>query len=1145
MLPMSFTARRANLEVLPRVVVLCAFVWSVAGCIGCGTDTKTNTDAKGTTTQDVPAPEDAEQDATDQPDVLETTDVPADAEQKSDADGMTVDADAGDVCFTDDQCKGKVTVKACQFAACKQGKCVADTKPGSCCDDSTCAPQECSDVKCNLGTSKCEYKPQPNCCPDKKNPLKTSFEKGTIEDFTASAVVANGTVTWHTETRRAHSGKSSLYFGSPCHYYDNAITVEKGCAGNGGTGTAIQTSLKTPEVLLGTNMMLHYWLWLETEPTYMAQGLPAGDCSAAPCGPTASCVDLGKDQGGSQCVQEKDVLTVKVSGDVQPVWNSTVIGKTTGGKWQHFVVNLAKYGGQSVQIEWAFATNNALKNKFEGIYLDDVSIETLCSDKGVLCGADVGTCAVDGASPCDDQGCTNFANVDKLGVCFHDKKADCCVGSIDCEDSNDCTKDFCQIGSGESTGVCANTPNGDNPACCSESNTFADAFDGGMSTWQTKASSSKTVSWHINPTCGSNGGPGLAFSDAAGTGYDDPSLGTGKGPKGTICSAPIAIKLGTVYNLASFKVKMQTEWSGQPVASYKNPPTLGGCAIDQLTVGVFEAGQLQKPPLWTSDAIYGTTEGKLQSMKVDLDPYAGKSVQLCFTFDACDSAGNNFSGVCIDDVKVDVACDKDKCLDETWCTAKSCHTAACGTDGKCAYTQIPGCCAIDADCDDQDSCTTDKCDVPACSHALVSATCCSPKTPVSEGLESGALPTGWKVKNLTGNAQGGFGKPYDTGIKWNVSALKAKTGAYSLYFGNNGTYNAGANVPAGLASSPEITVPANGSTLLTFELFLSTEWDGAVFTTPPSGVVVDRMRVGLTDPKVADASKATEWLWTSYDIAGTTNTHWQSVVINVPDTWKGKAAKLAFEFDAGTDTKNTFEGAYVDNVAVSTLCDKPGCLGDKECQPSSPDACKKFFCAMSVDAASAAKSYACSSDFKPGVGCCVPSSALPVETAESGLVSWKASGASSLVKWQAIPHKYLTGNGEIYFGNPTPFNYDDTTPGVKSVKGNLTSNPFTLSNDLKKGAVLSFNAWIDLEENWEVFEIYATSKAGKELLWSKKTGMVTADYKAVIAKQVDLSKYKGQGAIVLSFEFDSQDNLKNDKFQGIFLDDIKVSEPCL
>ena len=1145
MLPLSFTARRANLEVFSRLALLASLLWLVASCSSTPTPATKVTD---TGEQDVPGVDDQQGDATDVPDVG-GADLIAELPTVIDAGSDTKDtADTSGICTSDNQCQGKITVKSCQVAVCKAGKCIADTKPGSCCDDSACPLKDCSDAKCNLATSLCEYAPQFNCCKEQKKPLDTSFEGGTLDNFVASSVAANGNVTWHTETKRAHSGKSSLYFGNDCHVYDNSITVDKGCAGNGGTGTGIQTSLKTPEVLLGDSMMLHYWLWLDTEPTYMAKGLPKGDCSATPCSPGSSCVDLGKDQGGSQCIAEKDVVTVKVSGEVQPVWYSTAIGKTTSGKWQHFVVNLAKYGGQSVTIEWAFSTTNGAKNNYEGIYLDDVKIETLCADIGVTCGDGVGTCAVDGASPCDDQSCTNFVNVDKLGVCFHDKKPDCCVGSIDCEDNNDCTKDMCVIPTGDTTGACANTPNGDNPACCAESNTFSDGFDAGMSTWQAKGGNSKAVTWHINSTCGSNAGPGLAFSNAAGDSYDDPTLGAGKGPQGTICTAPIAVKLGTVYNLASFKVKMQTEWSGQQASAYKNPPTQGGCAIDQLTVGVFDAGQLQKP-LWTSDAIFGTTEGKLLGMQVDLDAYGGKSVQLCFTFDACDSTANNYTGVCIDDVKVDIACEPNPCQDDTMCPQKACNTATCNlADHACSYAKVAGCCIVDKDCDDADSCTTDTCAAGTCSNVSVSPTCCSAKSPLaSEGMEAGTLPTGWKVKNLTGNAQGGFGKPYDTTIKWNVSALKAKTGTYSLYFGNNGTYNAGANVPAGVASSPVFTVPANGSSLVTFDLYLSTEWDGAIFNVQPPSFVIDRMRVGLTDPAQVDPTKATEWLWSSYDIAGTTNTHWESVVLNIPDTWKGKTAKLTFEFDAGTETKNTFEGAYVDNVAVSTVCDKPGCLGDKECQPSAPDSCKKFFCAMSVDPASSAKSYACSSDFKPGTGCCVPDAALPIETAESGLVSWSASGTSSVAKWQAIAHKYLTGNSEIYFGNPTVFNYDDTSLGSKGVKGNLTSKPFTLSNDLKKGAVLSFNAWIDVEQSWETFEIYVTysSPTIKQLLWSKKTGMVAADYKAVIAKQVDLSKYKGQGAMVISFEFDSQDNLNNDKYQGIFLDDIQVAEPCL
>lgn len=1143
MLPMSFFAGRADCWLTRHTFVFSMALLAAAGCSSSTTTTpKISKDAGA----DNGAVDDLIDDSTEENDVPLVPDTVIEDIKVDAKDGVAGDADTGGgPCLGAADCKGKVTVLACQEASCVAGKCVAVTKAGSCCDDSACVAKDCSDVKCNLATALCEYKPQINCCPDKKNPLKTSFEKGTLEDFSAPSFATNGNVKWQTDTKRAHSGKSSLYFGNECHTYDNSMTEAKGCGGTGGTGTGVQTTLKSPELLLSSNMILQYWLWMDTEPTYANKGLPKGTCASA-CPITSSCVDLGKDQGGSQCIPEKDVLTVKVSGEVQPVWYSTQIAKTTGGSWQHFVVNLAKYAGQAVTIEWSFATTNGAKNNYEGIYLDDVSIETLCSDPGVLCGDGQGDCTVDGASPCDDQTCSLFVNVDKLGVCFHDKKPDCCIGTVDCEDNNTCTKDQCKINAGETQGVCANVPNGDNPACCAPTNLLTETFDAAGASWQHVGENSKNVSWRLDPTCGSNNSPGMHFSDSTFASYDDQSLG-GNGAKGTICSSPIDLKLGTNYNVATFNLKMQTEWSGQSKANYKNPPLFGGGIIDQLTVTVFAAGQLVQPPLWTSDVVYGTTEGQTLKMSVDLDAFAGKTVQLCFTFDAGDATANEFSGVCIDDVKVDITCDKIECLNNTdaSCLANCdpvCGIPTCNADHKCECPKIANCCTTDVDCDDKDSCTYDKCASGTCTHDLISNVCCSPKTPIQEGLETGNLPSGWKVKNLSGNAQGGYGKPYDQTIKWNVAAFKAKTGTYALYFGNNGTYNAGATVPAGTVSSPEFTVPANGTSLISFDLYLATEWDGAVFDVQPPSFVVDRMRVGLVDTSISDLTKATTWLWSSYDIAGTTNGHWQSVVAHIPEAWKGKAGKLIFEFDAGTDGKNNFEGAYIDNILVDGMCTAPGCVGAEDCQPPAPDTCKKFFCGLSIDPDSAAKTYACSSDNKPGVGCCVPSVSLPAETAEAGLVSWSASGSSTVAKWQSIPHKYLSGNGEVYFGNPVPFNYDD---GAKQVTGKLTSKPFTLSNDLKKGAELSFKAWIDVEQSFEVMQITASSSAGKQVLWDKKTGLAAADYKALITRKIDLSKFKGQGAIVLSFEFDSQDGVNNTKNQGIFLDDIQVAEPCL
>jgi hypothetical protein len=139
------------------------------------------------------------------------------------------------------------------------------------------------------------------------------------------------------------------------------------------------------------------------------------------------------------------------------------------------------------------------------------------------------------------------------------------------------------------------------------------------------------------------------------------------------------------------------------------------------------------------------------------------------------------------------------------------------------------------------------------------------------------------------------------------------------------------------------------------------------------------------------------------------------------------------------------------------------------------------------------------------------------------------------------------GNFAAYFGNPAAGNYAD---GAKSVSGKLESKTaFQLSADPKKGAVLSFKLWADIEASIETFQIkvIATDGGNTEVVWDHQNVAnfdAKKDLKSLVEKKIDLSAYKGKGAISIQFSFDSFDGVKNTG-QGIFIDDLAVLEPCL
>ena len=1098
--------------------------------------------------------------------------------------GATDDAALDDTADTPAGCPkncSEFKVKACEVAKCVANKCVAEFKPNTCCSDGDCAKVSCTNAKCDIAAAKCTYTPIVDCCGEggTLQVFDVGFEQSSFEGFKETVDNAlTDNVKWQLSTKRAHTGKTSLYLGNDCYTYDPSMSTANGCGP--GPGLAVVSHLKSPDITIPPGKagqaqpaMLHFWYWLATEPQLTGPGgaQVAGTCSK-PCAADQSCVKI--DAATSQCVFEKDVLVVKVNGDAK--WYSTTeTKKTTGGVWKHALVNLGDAGG-GVSITWEFDTKTGAKNNFEGVYLDDIKVETICAKEGTLCN-DTAPCKPD-AKDCTVDACTKFSNLPGQGFCFFDQTPGCCQGTGDCDDKNTCTIDSCSGASAGVLGQCKSVPDASNNQCCQPAKIAEDNFESGsLSGWKNVESPQPSVvKWQIDAKGGVGGGSAAWFGNATTKTYDDPGIKP-KGPKGEMCKA-VKLMGGTVYNIASFQVKLTTEWSGKAAAAYKNPPgshnpcaVTADCAIkgeecyvgkcgflpklDELTFGTMVAGQWK--PLWSSDALLGSTqvedgdkvEAKFQPVSVALDSLQGQEVSLCFRFDAGDATANSFAGPFIDEFKVDVACTYTECVADTDAAcvlkcSKACEKPSCAAGACLCVKTSDKCCTSDAMCNDSDTCTVDACKATQCTNEVKDAACCSNKTSVSQDFEKGAAATAnWTIKTLSGNSQSG--KPYDTAMKWAASALKAASGStYSLYFGKDGTYNTGATVPAAQADSPDVLLPKNGFTLVTFDLFLSTEWNGTVFVQPGT-LVIDRLRVGLFDPAETDAKKAIVWTWSSYAIGGTTNGKWQSVVTAVPDAWKGKTARLRFEFDAGHEKNNNFEGAYIDNLQVQTLCDKPECTEEIDCPNADP--CKKSFC--SKDAVTA--KFACKTDFKPGPGCCAPNNAVALETFEGGtLGAWSTSCTPGInVKWQAVPHKYLTGAYEAYMGNPAKGNYDEgaTVP----VKCELVySKAFQLKLDADKGAKLVFKMRADVEKSFETLQVFVkvAGSPTKEYVWSKavaKDFSPDTELKQVVEKKVDLAKFKGKGNLTIGFEFDSGDGGKNDKFEGIHLDDLQVVETCL
>jgi hypothetical protein len=551
----------------------------------------------------------------------------------------------------------------CQAAKCVDGQCVAVDKPAPwCCADNSCDDgNSCTVDSCDAQTAQCQHIADLTCCAGKQVLAAFDFEASldglTIVDGPTNGN-GSGKVGWKLSPDRKHAGATAAYFGNACKKYDTSATQDNLCQGDG-NALAVSTELATTELQLPESKKshVHFWLFLDTEPPH-TQTFGAGTC-AAPCPSDSSCVFFN---GKNQCLPEKDLLTLEVvvGTKVTPVFVSLSIGKSTAGGWQRVAADLSPFAGKKVKLRWRFATGTGAKNGFEGVWLDDIVIETVCPAAACStasgCSADSNACTLDTCSP--------YANSDTAsGACLYGVAPDCCLSSADCSDNNACTTDTC------TAGTCGNVPDASQPACCTPAGLVADSFEsGGLTGWTAVGLNSVGVRWRAlsgagRPTVPAGPPSGaMAFANESGTSYADEGLDVDVGAKGSICTKPTKLAEGTVYNLARFWLKLDTEWSGVLPSAYVNPPIEGLAKFDELKVEVFQGGLFAT--VWSSDVFAGSTltgPDPWKEVVVDLSYWAGKTVQVCLTFDAGDKQQNDYAGPAIDDFALEVACAKSDC----------------------------------------------------------------------------------------------------------------------------------------------------------------------------------------------------------------------------------------------------------------------------------------------------------------------------------------------------------------------------------------------------------------------------------------------------------------------------------------------------
>lgn len=662
-----------------------------------------------------------------------------------------------------------------------------------------------------------------------------------------------------------------------------------------------------------------------------------------------------------------------------------------------------------------------------------------------------------------------------------------------------------------------------------------------------------------------------------------------------------------------FQLRMNTE-----------PPSdfLSG---DNLTVWALNEGVEVK--VFDSVDINNTTKGLPGSYRlvaIDLSAWSGKTVSFDFRFDTKDEElnfglpGNLFDGVFLDDLRVQTTCQNLQCdsADAPACESSNpCEEASCALfepktplsdeeiTGICVTTPIENCepCVEAEECDSPPATGgpyINTCEGGQCVYKAIN---CTEEAISAIDFEAG-LPETWTANDDKFCAN-----------TWAVTTNRAKDGLNALHFGKQevpcgvdedascGALESG-NCPSyeceglgtiGSVETEVYSLPPLGTLLLTFDLFLSTEWQDINFDPffcDLGFLCADR----LTLFAVLDGAE--EVVWDSYTIEGTSTCDWASISVNI-SSYAGKNVSFRFEFDTGafgTDAGfNDYEGPYIDNFSLQTKCGDLPCTTatlEADCVPESDcyiPSCGLGVCQFELIEGCCAKNSDCDDgiactddicDLEEGCShkvsedptCCDPLAAYWQETFDGDALPEGFEitvNEPDEVKWQWGAALGAAGTGGLYFGNIETTSYE---AGVTSVSGSVTLPPLdlpfggdpVLAFDLKLGTEFDDYSKEDFASYLEAIDIFAKDRLSAEIsidggesfvmVWRSenqaplKGSTLDLDGDTGVVWQglsFSLKPYAGTKGAILRFTFDTFGGDFN-AFEGARLDNLALRQVC-
>jgi len=570
-----------------------------------------------------------------------------------------------------------------------------------------------------------------------------------------------------------------------------------------------------------------------------------------------------------------------------------------------------------------------------------------------------------------------------------------------------------------------------------------------------------------------------------------------------------------------------------------------------------------------------TTNGLFTFVAANLNQFTGHKIRLRFKFDTLDGNNNLFEGVYLDDVRVvsigtPKTCQEgSSCGDDgNVCSDDACQVFANGApNGYCAHPAIPTC--VKPECTAAtvaDDCKhAGECEVPSCveGHCVYQTDphCCQRNTLFQANFDDKSLQ-GFQVYSYQGQAK----------VKWQVSQNRSTSGQYALYYGDTvaKTYDTPGTFNFGEATSPAIAIPADGWVFLTFELFLSTEFDDTVPELYYNPLSIDFFEVLVIENLGNPSTQKKTQVWSSHNVLGTTGGQFLPVGVDLSD-FAGRTVWLQFRFDTSDDADNQHEGVYLDDIEVTWSTATPecpprrNCMGPYDCgidgvcrtgeckdsvcnttdigQP--PDCCATQNDCDDGDQCTTdgCVNHQCAHDTIEGPGCCFEETVQTFDFDAVPLAGFQVVDDGSDVKWQNTTEKVHSVPNALYFGNGTNFD-NGAVPA-----GSALSPAVALPQLPPEGKLyLSFYLYLDVETNplHDQFSVEVVSGADfsvSETVFSKDAVPESAYQKWFVADAIELSKFKGQ-TVKIRFRFDAKDDKINGGF-GVVVDDVTIRKVCL